>query len=129
VSQQGYTLEAGFELDANGVVEPVTQWVEGNDGKRVRSDAQATNDEGVPLWNIHVNWLAEEYGREVEKTAIVTVPSLEKVTVKRHRPIRFKDLTLHVSARLNNGKAVLNEKFTATGFSQTVPPQAGSDKQ
>jgi hypothetical protein len=123
IIMNGYLLADGFDLDATGIVESVQKWEEGPDGKRVRSQAQETNEAGLPLWQVHVSWLGQEWGREVEKSATVTVPSATKPQVKRHRPIRFKNLVYSPSVRVNNGRGVLVDRFAADVFSQA---QGGS---
>ncbi|MCL1801431.1 MAG: hypothetical protein FWG25_08750 [Promicromonosporaceae bacterium] len=52
---QGFALADSIELDASGTVQPVAKWVEGPDGKRVRTEEQAANDAGMLLWLILVS--------------------------------------------------------------------------
>jgi len=115
----GYPIRDGFKFDATGLSNPVHLWVEGADGKRKRSDSQATDENGVLLWAVGVTELkTTEYGRDVEVASEVTVSHPEKPLIKRHAPIVFKDLYLDASSKVNNGRAETIRKFTASSFVQ-----------
>jgi len=113
-----------FVVDA-GLVNPVRVWVDVN-GKRQLSNDQATDESGVPLWEIGIKWVGTEFGRMVEQSAEVQVAQVGEPQVKRNRPIHFKNLTVTVSARLQNGKAVLSERYTADGFTQAPNGPVGA---
>ena len=124
--QAGYPLDTTkfveqTDLTANGIVEPVPVWREGEDGKRQRTDLQSTDEAGVPEWFVHVSYLGEAWGRPVEKSATVRVPSRTMPRVQRHHRVLFEDL--HLSVRVNKRTGGLIEEFTATGIRQ-----AGGEK-
>jgi len=106
------------DLTATGIVTPVPVWKEGEDGRRQRTDVQATNAAGVPEWMVNVSWLGESWGRAQEKTAGVRVASHTEPQVRRHHRVDFIDLTLNVHVN-RDGRLV--ESFTASG----IRPQAG----
>jgi len=115
----GYLLADGIEFDANGLCDGVFEWTQNPDGTSSRSAVQAVNEDGLKLWNLGISWLDEGYqGRTIEKTGIVTVASATEPTPKRHKPLRFKNLRLHTSARLINRKAALIERFFADSWAQ-----------
>ena len=103
------------DLTSNGVVESVAVWAEQPDGRRTRTGQQATTEDGVPLWGLGVTWLGQEYGRQVDKSATVTVPSRTQPVVQRHRPIAFVGLGLTV--RINKAGRLI-ESLTADAIQQ-----------
>jgi len=123
----GFLLADGLDLfDSNGLCDAVYRWENG-----ARSENQARDESGTPLWNIHVSWLSTSYGKDVERSAIVEVPSPTKPELRRHKPIKFRGLVYQPSARLVNGRAILQDKFMAESWSQgpSGPPQPVTSKQ
>ncbi len=88
------------EMLATGIVEEVTEWREGADGKRQRTDVQARNeDTGMPLWGVEVIYRTEQWGRKSTVTARVTVGAETRPALGFMSPITFTNL--HVDVRVN----------------------------
>ena len=103
-----------LEMAYTGIVNPKVEWVEGADGRRVRSDVQALDDHGVPLWLGSTTRLTENFGRQSETLADVTAPSPERPNVRRHDDAQFVGLAVEV--RVNKTTGQLVETFTALGL-------------
>jgi len=126
----GFLLADNLDIfDAVGICDPVYRWDNSTGG---RSENQARDENNVPIWAIHISWLqTTQYGKETERSAIVEVAAPTKPELRRHKPIKFRGLVYQPSARLQNGRAVLQDKFTAESWSQgpSAPPQPVPGKQ
>ena len=111
----GYLLHEAQEFDCTGIIDEHYEWLENSiDGSRSRATTQTVDENGNEIWLVGISWIDTIYDKEVEKSAVVQVAHKGRPNfLKRHRPIRFKGLRLHVSARLNGSRPIPVERFTA----------------
>ncbi len=131
---------ARMTLMATGVVEEVTDWVEGPDGRRRPSETQSRNrDTGMPLWKVEVAYQQATWGRITTVTTKVTVQAETEPQVSPFMPVAFAGLTVEV--RVDRGSNALRETWSAetmtapgNGGAAAAPPEPtgttrpGSDK-
>lgn len=108
---------------ATGVVSAAQKWVEGADGKRMRSDDQARDEAtGMPLWEVEIVRQVESFGRLSTVTAKIQVQSQEEPRPRVFTPITFEGLV--VSVRVNKAGALV-EYWSAESV-KDLTPTAGS---
>lgn len=115
---------ARFSVVASGKVAPATEWIERADGSRTRSDVQATNDGGLPLWEVEVFYDDRVFGQETSEKARVTVPAQAEPKVAPFTPIQFVGLT--VNAYVSKGSMRTN--FSAEGLAAAKAAQGGEHR-
>ena len=92
-----------------GSVEPVVQWNEGPDGRRVPGD-QETNDNHVPMWTVH----AIVIGGDRPETIAVRVPAPTCPQPGPLEPAAFE--RLRCTARVNKRSGALAVYWAADGL-------------
>lgn len=82
-----------FQPIATGNVSPVSEWTE-VDGKRKRSDVQATSEQGLPLWNVEILRQVRSFGEEKTVAMSVEVGSKTLPKIEAFSPVRFESLSV-----------------------------------
>ena len=91
---------------STSLVNPVFDWVQGDDGKRKQSKEQARDDDtGMPLWDVEVMYKQTAYGRESTATAAVRVGSPVQPVLREFAPVEFAGLVVEVRM-LKNGTGI-----------------------
>lgn len=127
-----YALDTkNTDYRATGVVNPVMEWTEGADGRNRPSDVQATDDNGVPLWQVEMWRKGESFGAESSSVETVLVPHPQEPQVKEFGPLEVHGLTVEVFIQGNRAakdglytKGTLVERFRAAGMGSA--PSGGS---
>lgn len=97
---------------ATGNVNPVPVWTENADGSRSRSDAQATNESGVPLWNVEILRQTVQFGEGRMSAVSVQVPAPQMPNPEPMTPAKFRGLEADFYVSRNQ----LRERWTAEGI-------------
>ncbi|MEI2649789.1 MAG: hypothetical protein V9G15_12475 [Dermatophilaceae bacterium] len=109
-------------LRTTGLVSEVKDWVDGPDGRRRPSDAQARDENtGMPLWDVEVLYLQSAFGRESNKTGVVRVATPTRPVVGEFAPAEFDRLTVEVRISKTGG---LVEGWRAEGLSPGQPSRS-----
>lgn len=106
-------VDPKYTLIASGNVEPVSEWGEGEGGKRVRLDTQATSPDGVPLWHVEVLRQVSAFGQDKTAAVPVSVASRTMPTPAAFTPVGFEGLAVDFFVR-KGGQ--LGERWSATGI-------------
>lgn len=114
-----YHLDAtAQQLRATGITEPIMQWIEdGTTGRRRPSDVQDVNENGVPLWAIEVQYVAEAWGRLSTVVAKVTMPSPEAPQLAAFEVVPFVGLSVTVTPTKAGG---MREAWRAEGIATST---------
>lgn len=84
---------ARFRPIATGNVSAVAEWSE-VDGKRKRTDVQATNDAGLPLWNVEILRQVRSFGEEKTVAMFVEVGSKTLPKIEAFSPVKFENVSV-----------------------------------
>lgn len=112
-------VDPRYRLRATGNVEPVAEWGEGEGGKRVRLDTQATSPQGLPLWNLEVLRQVRNFGENKTVAVPVEVASRTMPAPPSFEPVAFENLSVEFFIRKGG---VLGERWSAEGIAD-----AGTD--
>lgn len=95
-----------FAVDSNkqqmigtGVVEPVFDWVDDGEKRKLSEVQSRHKDTGMPLWAVECVYRSEEWGRASTVSEKVTVGAMNQPSVQQFRPVAFEGLI--VSVRVN----------------------------
>lgn len=113
-----------FSVVASGKIAPATEWIERADGGRARSDVQATNDRGLPLWEVEVFYDDRIFGQDSSERARVSVPAQTEPKIAPFTPIQFVGLTVNAYA----SKGSMRTNFSAEGIAAAKPAQADANR-
>jgi len=107
-------------LQTTGNVNPVEEWTEGPDGRRIRTGEQATDKNRVLLWEVEVQRDVEEFGKSKREVVTIRVSSDTEPKVRDGQMTTFK----HVEINARNGdrgnvRWFLNASGTDTGTAST----------
>lgn len=116
-------------MTATGIVEPVTEWDEGPDGKRRPSDRQARNENtGMPLWAVEVLYIQSSFGRRSTVAAKVTVDRSDEPKPAPNTPIGFVGLRAEVRFNKAGGYVEYWSADEIVEASKVVQPRPTPDK-
>lgn len=111
-----------------GNVNPVMAWVVSADGSRHRSDVQAEDDRGRPLWAVEILRQTTVFGEGRTSAVPVQVPADQMPSVASMGPTQFQGL----EADFYVSKGQLRERWTAEGIepaaAQRSAPKQAEDK-
>lgn len=112
-----------FAAMFSGNVTPAREWTERPDGSRTRSDVQATNDSGVPMWEVEIVYSDIVYGQAKTESAQVLVPSQTEPKPAAFTPAAFQGLTVNAYGT----KTGMRLNFSADGLAAAKPAPQGGD--
>lgn len=113
-----------FSAMFSGNVVPSREWIETADGRRTRSDVQATNDQGQPLWEVEIVYSDIAYGQARTEAAPVLVPSQTEPKPAAFTPAAFQGLTVNAYGT----KTGMRTSFSAEGLGAAKAAQGGEHR-
>lgn len=102
---------------ATGNINPVMTWNTNPDGSRSRSDVQATNQDGVPLWNVEILRTVRSFGEDRTEGVNVEVPAAAMPAIKQLSPVAFRDLEADFYVSRGN----LRQRWSASALHDSKP--------
>lgn len=81
-----------FQPVATGNISPIPVWKEVKGGTNERTDVQASNDSGIPLWSVEILRDTESFGQKKMVPTSVTVPSATLPEIPLLTAIKFEGL-------------------------------------
>lgn len=115
---------ARFSAMFSGNVTPSRAWIERADGSRARSDVQATDDAGQPLWEVEIVYADTQFGQAKTESAPVLVPSQTEPKPQPFTPAAFQGLTVNAYP----SKGGMRTSFSADGLAAAKPAQADANR-
>lgn len=116
-----------LSLIATGKAVPKVIYAELSDGSRRRTDRQATDDAGVPLWTVDV--LVDDDAADRAEVIGVTVPSAVEPTVQKFRQVAFRGVTARLYRDNMSGQpkvSLIAESIDAPAVKPVPAANAGS---
>lgn len=102
-----------LESVATGIVAPVYEWVEKDDGKRSQSSVQAVSEDSrLPLWQVEMSRTAVAFGRPSTKIYTVTVGSKTEPQITPYSRVAFENLQVDFYPT----KSGVGESWSAEGI-------------
>lgn len=105
-------VDPSYRLIASGNVEAVREWTETEQGRR-RSDVQASNDQGIPLWQVEVLRSVQVFGETKTAAVPVQVAAKTEPVPEAFAPVGFDHLTVEFFVRKGGA---LGERWEAEGL-------------
>ena len=113
-----------FKAMFTGNYEPAREWTERADGSRTRSDVQASDDSGVPLWDVEIVFSDRVYGQNRTESVMVSVPSKTEPVITGFTPAAFVGLTVNAYGT----KTGMRTSWTADGLAAAKPAAQGEHR-
>lgn len=101
-----------MEIITTGNINPVMAWVTNPDGSRHRSDVQAENEQGQPLWFVEILRQTTVFGEGRTTAVPVQVPAPQEPSVAPMGKTNFRGL----EADFFVSKGQLRERWSAEGI-------------
>lgn len=112
---------------ATGIVHPVPVFGVDSAGNSRPTGEQATDDSGVPLWEIEVLETVENFGKSATETVAIQVPSRSEPSVSPMTRAQIVGLTLDVYlSGVKAGRPKLGKVFRAASVGSAQEAGNGS---
>lgn len=113
-----------FSAMFTGNYEPAREWIERADGSRARSDVQASDDSGTPMWDVEIVFTDRVYGQNRTESVMVSVPCKTEPVITGFTPAAFSGLSVNAYG----SKTGMRTSWTAEGLApaRSAAPTSGN---
>lgn len=99
----GFPLAPTWAPISTGISEPTKTW---DDATHRPTDVQATDDHGIPLWDVEVLITSEKFGRASTTVERVRVPARTEPTITPGQPLTLRGAVLTPAVRKGGSLAL-----------------------